>query len=90
VQHPFGGVRPCLQGKTKRVWDIKHSSLTETEPVQHPLESDARHRKDVVFLKQVRAYLPIVCLMCGIRPAGANALVLLWLWHWPAVHQSYC
>jgi hypothetical protein len=42
-----------LQGKTKRVWDIKHSTLTEPQPVQTPLESDARHRKDVVFLKQV-------------------------------------
>ncbi len=48
-------VRACvaLQGKTKRVWDIKHSVLTPAIPHDSPLESDARHRKDVVYLKEV-------------------------------------
>ncbi len=46
------GVR--LQGKVKRVWDIKHSTLCPSTPSPTPLESDARHRKDVVFLKEVR------------------------------------
>lgn len=40
------------KGKTKRVWDIKHSQLTPALPVATALESDARLRKDVVFLKQ--------------------------------------
>lgn len=43
-----------MQGKVHRVWDIKHSKLTVSKPVEQPLESDARNRKDVVFLKQVR------------------------------------
>lgn len=43
-----------LQGKTTRVWDIKHSQLYPSQPVENPLESDARNRKDVVYLKEVR------------------------------------
>eukprot|EP00197_Chlamydomonas_leiostraca_P011325 CAMPEP_0202866844 /NCGR_PEP_ID=MMETSP1391-20130828/8390_1 /ASSEMBLY_ACC=CAM_ASM_000867 /TAXON_ID=1034604 /ORGANISM="Chlamydomonas leiostraca, Strain SAG 11-49" /LENGTH=389 /DNA_ID=CAMNT_0049546831 /DNA_START=100 /DNA_END=1269 /DNA_ORIENTATION=+ len=40
------------KGKTKCVWDIKHSMLYPCQPVDNPLESDARNRKDVVYLKQ--------------------------------------
>jgi hypothetical protein len=43
----------ALQGKVKRVWDIKHSVPTPAVPRENPLASDARHRKDVVFLKEV-------------------------------------
>ncbi len=39
------------QGKVKRVWDIKHSTLLRSEPIASPLESDARNRKDVVYLR---------------------------------------
>lgn len=44
---------PCvhLQGKIKRLWDIKTSVLTPAAPMEDLLPSDAQQRKDVTYLK---------------------------------------
>eukprot|EP00195_Chlamydomonas_chlamydogama_P002345 CAMPEP_0202921140 /NCGR_PEP_ID=MMETSP1392-20130828/77235_1 /ASSEMBLY_ACC=CAM_ASM_000868 /TAXON_ID=225041 /ORGANISM="Chlamydomonas chlamydogama, Strain SAG 11-48b" /LENGTH=373 /DNA_ID=CAMNT_0049614687 /DNA_START=173 /DNA_END=1294 /DNA_ORIENTATION=- len=39
------------KGRTKRIWDIRHTPFSVAKPVDNPLSSDARHRNDVVFLK---------------------------------------
>eukprot|EP00798_Chlamydomonas_sp_ICE-L_P006341 gene6341-2966_t len=45
------GVKSIKTSNSKRLWDIKTSRLSEQLPVDNPLDSDCRHRKDLVFLK---------------------------------------
>ena len=40
------------RGKTKRVWDYKHSVPMLALPVENAAPSDSKHRQDLLYLKE--------------------------------------
>eukprot|EP00798_Chlamydomonas_sp_ICE-L_P026894 gene26894-4504_t len=45
------GISSLKMKNTKRLWDIRTSRLGVQQSAANPLESDCRHRKDLVYLK---------------------------------------